>query len=259
MFKRRFQRPLRLFFLKERRASAAIVAVSTMLLFLLFFLGNGHTLAKVSNVVQPLLLKTSTYNASTRSSGLVSFQVSAHPTIRLKPTSGFVGTSTTIVGDHFAPRVSVSVSFGKWLVAKGRTDPKGHFVLLFHVPLLAPPGLNLVKAVSANKKQLATASFNVIISQPSASLSPNHGLPKARITIKGKNFTSKGSILILFIDPQSGASSIGIIAGRLTASVKGTLNTHFTVPRGLKVGHLYTIQVVDIGSGHSISFSFMTK
>jgi hypothetical protein len=229
-----------------------------MLLFLLFFLGNGHTLAKMSNVVQLSLPRTSANNASTRSKDLPSFQVSVRSTIRLKPTSGFVGTYTAIVGDHFASRVFVSVSFARWLVAKIRTNQKGHFALSFRVPLLAPFGINLVKAVSANRKQSATTSFRVTIPQPSASLSPNHGLPNARIAIKGKNFTRKGTIIILFIDPLD-TSSVGISAGRITASASGTVNTHFIVPHGLAVKYQYEIQVVDLQSGRSISFSFTTR
>jgi hypothetical protein len=259
MFKRLFQRSPTSFFSEAERRSASVAVVSIMLLFLLFFIGNGHTLAKIPNIVQPSLLTARINNASIQSSDRVSFQISGRPTIQLKPTYGFVGTSTTIVGNHFAQREFVSVSSGRWLVAKARTDQKGHFVLSFHVPLLALPGFNLVKAISANRRQSATASFTVVVPRPSASLSPNHGLPNTRITIKGKNFTLKGHIIILFIDPSSSISSVGTIVGRIIASASGTINARFTVPRGLKRNHVYTIQVLEIQPEHSLSFTFMTK
>jgi hypothetical protein len=259
MFRRLFQRSPTSFFSEAERRSASVVAVSIMLLFLLFFIGNGHTLAKIPNVVQPSLLTARINNASIRSSDRVSFQISGRPTIHLKPTSGFVGTFTTIAGDHFAQRGLVSVSFGQRLVAKTKTNQKGHFLLLLRVPLLALPGFNLVKAISANRQQSATASFTVVVPRPSASLSPKHGLPNTRITIKGKNFTLKGHIIILFIDPSSSISSVGTIVGRITASASGTINARFTVPRGLKRNHVYTIQVLEIQPEHSLSFTFMTK
>jgi hypothetical protein len=259
MFKRLFQRSLTPLFAKAGRRSASVVAMSTMLLFLLFFIGNGHTLAKMTHFVQPSLLTARINSASTRSSGPVAFQVSGRPTIQLKPTSGFVGTSTTITGDHFAQKGLVSVSFGRWLVAKIRTNQKGHFVLLFRVPLLALPGFNLVKAVSANRQQSATTSFSVVIPRPSASLSPNHGLSGTRITIIGKNFTRKGRIIILLIDPHSIISSVGTSIGHINASASGTISIRFAIPRGLKIGHLYTIQILDIQGAHSLSFAFTVR
>ena len=210
----------------------------------------------MTKFVQPSLLTTSTHNTSNRSLNQTPFQVSVHPTIRLKPTSGFAGTSTTVVGDHFARKVSVSVSFGRWWVAKTKTNQKGHFILSFRVPLLALKGFDPVKAVSANKKQSASASFIVVVPQPSASLHPDHGLPRARITLKGKNFTRKGRVLILFIDPLASISSVGITVGHITASASGTINARFTVPSGLLKGLIYKIEVLDIRSEHSISFNF---
>jgi len=257
MFKRLFQRPPTAFFPAVCRAS--FVVISTMLLFSLFFMGNGHTLAKMPKLMQPSLLTTGSNNASARSSGQLSLRVSAFPTIRLKPTSGFVGTSTTVVGDHFAQKDVIFVSCGRWLVAKTKTDKKGHFVLAFRVPLLSLPGFALVKAIDVNKKQSASASFRVMMPRPSASLYPNHGLPGARIAITGKNFTHHGRIIILFSDPSSNISGVGITVGRINASASGTISTRFTVPRIFKRKHLYSLQVLDIQAGHSISFNFTVK
>ncbi|MBA2680218.1 MAG: hypothetical protein H0U76_17705 [Ktedonobacteraceae bacterium] len=226
MFKKLFQRPPTAFFSAACRAS--FVAMSTMLLFFLFFMGSGHTLAKMPKLMQPSLLTTGSNNASARSSGQLSLQTSALPTIRLKPTFGRAGTFTTVVGDHFAQKDVVFVSCGRWLVAKTKTDKKGHFVLAFRVPLLSLPGFTLVKAIYGNKRQSASASFKVIAPLPSASLYPNHGLPGARIAITGKNFTHHGRIIILFSDPSSNISSVGITVGRINASARGTISTHFT-------------------------------
>ena len=259
MFKRLFQRPPTPFFLEVRKVAASFVAISTILLFFLFLMGNGHTLAKMPKLIQPSLLTTSTNNASTRSSDQRSLQISARPIIRLKPTSGFVGTSIIVVGNHFAQKEAVSVSSGGWLVAETRTDKKGHFVLSFHIPLLSLPGFNLVKAISTNKKQSAIALFTVVVPRPSASLHPNHGLPGALVAITGKNFTRNGRIIILFIDPASNISSVGITVRRINASAHGTISTHFTVPHVLKRKHLYNLQVLDIRAAHSLSLNFTTK
>jgi hypothetical protein len=260
MLKRFFQRSLTSFFSEAGRRTISVVAMSTMLLFLLFFIGSGYTLAKMSNIIRPSLLTARINHTATGFSDRVALQFSGHPTIQLKPTSGFIGTSTIIAGNHFASRELISVSFGRWLVAKTKTNQKGHFILLFRVPLLAMPGFNLVKAVSATvQQQSATALFRVVVPRPSASLSPRHGLPNARITIKGKNFTRKGHIVILFIDPRSSVSGVGTIAEYITASASGTINARFTVPRGLKIRHSYTIQVLDIQAAHSLSFTFITK
>ncbi len=259
MFKKLFQRPATPFFLEVRRVTVSFVAISAILLFFLFLTGNGHTLAKMPKLIQPSLLTTGSNNASTRSSGQLSLRVSAFPTIRLKPTSGFVGTSTTVVGDHFAQKDVVFVSCGRWLVAKAKTDKKGHFVLAFRVPLLLAPGFTLVKAVDVNKKQSASALFTVMMPRPSASLYPNHGLPGAHIAMTGKNFTHNGRIIILFSDPSSNISSVGITVGRINASARGTFSIHFTVPRVLKRKHLYSLDILDIQAAHSISFKFTVK
>ena len=249
MFKKLFQRPPTAFFLVACKGVGSFVILSTILLFALFFMGNGHMLAKT----------TSSNSTSVRSSGQLSFQASVQPTIWLQPTSGFVGTSTTVVGGHFAQKDVVFVSCGRWLVAKTKTDRKGDFVLSFRVPLLLAPGFTLVKAIDVNKRQSASVSFKVMAPLPSASLHPNHGLPGARIAIMGKNFTYNGRIIILFSDPSSNISSVGIIVGRINASARGTISTHFAVPRVLKRKHLYSLEIMDIQAAHSISFSFTVK
>ena len=259
MLKKLFQRPPVAFFSAVCRTIAIFVAISAMLLFSLFFMGNGHTLAKMSKLIQPSLLTTGSNNAFTRSSGQLSLRTSVSPTIWLKPTSGFVGTSTTVVGDHFAQKDIVFVSCGRWLVAKTKTDKKGHFVLAFRVPLLSLPGFTLVKAINVTKRQSASTLFKVVAPLPSASLYPNHGLPGAHIAIRGKNFTHHGRIIILFSDPSSNISSVGITVERINASARGTISTRFTVPRIFKRKHLYSLQVLDIQAAHSISFNFTVK
>ncbi|GHO82753.1 hypothetical protein [Dictyobacter formicarum] len=201
------------------------------------------------------------------------------PQIHIRPTSGPVGTRVHIRGTGFQRHEEVRISFQGIFVAWAYTNRVGKFSTAFQVPhaatltsptderqasgfaslspaLQIPNGATLtpstddVRAVGMSSGAVATASFQV---QPSVFLDPPFARPNQWVSTRGSQFSPNGTVEILFADPDTSASSVGIPVSTLTASSTGLISTSFQVPAIAVDGRRYNIVYIDEATGVSVT------
>jgi hypothetical protein len=185
----------------------------------------------------------------------VSVAVHLHPRITLRPRSGTAGTQVQVTGTGFRQSEIVTLSFQGKVVQKIRTNARGKFTTTFIVPFSATisPSHNDVVAIGQNSKARASASFQVL---PSLHLNTTFGRPGTVVHASGSQFSPRGRVKILLLDPNQSRSSVGILLATTRTFARGAISANFRIPDQLARGQVYIIIAIDTQTGLSSSVPF---
>ncbi len=143
--------------------------------------------------------------------------------ITLTPTSGIVGSTTTVKGTGFAPSASITIKFDTVLSSTNPSsivaDSSGAFSASVTIPSTAV-GDHTISATDITGNT-ATATFSVIVSG-TITLSSDNGNLGASITVTGSNFNPNSAITIKFdttVLPTTPATITTTSSGTFTAAI----------------------------------------
>jgi hypothetical protein len=121
------------------------------------------------------------------------------PTISVSPTTGPIGTSTTITGAGWVPNSTVTLTFGgpTGSMMTVVADANGNIAAAMTVPATAVPGAN---AITADDGALGNAAVNATFVVPGAAISitPTEGGPGESVTISGSGLPGYTAIQVTF-------------------------------------------------------------
>ena len=168
----------------------------------------------------------------------------AQPTLELKPNSGSVGDTLTVIGKNFGAVVGglagdvVDFGDGLWVEPGIETDAAGSFTISFDVPDNASPGYNEVVAqvgLDPITGFRTEAKSNYLVGDRLAKLTPDHGPMGLEVVLTGEDMTPLAEIIPN--DVWIGKVNFLDFTRNIEIDSQGKVPpTEVTVPDNLKVG-----------------------
>jgi hypothetical protein len=157
--------------------------------------------------------------------------------IRLNPTSGTVGSQSTVSGSAFGASTLVTVNFENNQAVTATTDANGSFTVGFSIPNSAG-GTHTVTATDGTN--IASDTFSTLARM---TLSPVKGQTGAQVTVTGTGFASGRTATIRFADTA---------VRNIVADVNGGFSYTLVVPQ-LNAGN-YTVTASDGVNTATVAF-----
>jgi hypothetical protein len=164
------------------------------------------------------------------------------PRITLNPSSGYVGTQTTIYGLNFAANTTVTLLWDDQTIGTASTNGNGSFTYLFTIPH-AINGMHKITAIDA----FNNTAYNYYIIYANITISTTSGYVGDTITITGTGFANNTIVTIYWDGVKTQRSEISNNVGDVTLT--------FIIPQNPQGTH--NIQCIDSNSNPSNTAQFI--
>jgi hypothetical protein len=180
--------------------------------------------------VPPAVMGSHTVTGTDASSNAATTTFTVNPSVSLSPTSGIVGSTTTVTGAGYPASTSYAVTYDGASVSctpSGSTSATGDFACTITVPA-SPAGANTVDGTAGAGS--ASATFTVL---PSLTLNPTSGDVGSSVTATGTGFAAGSSVSFSW----DASTVLTCTGGPVTTSSAGGFACTFDVPAAVKGGH----------------------
>ena len=148
--------------------------------------------------------------------------------IELSPNLGIPGTEVAVYGHGFREDTLVDVYYDGTMIATGRTDSRGDFIITFTVP----EGCTGPYEVNADVRYTTVHTYFTV--KPGLTVNPEKGPAGTTVTVEGQGFAKneEGIKLMYYLN-----GSYETIERNIVANAQGSWETSFPIPISARGEH----------------------